>query len=73
MALRAPNIPVRLLDPQTPALASPPDCGTVVLGAYAQIGGYGAGNAPLPGNYPELVDELVRSGKPTILLGLGNP
>jgi len=73
MALRAPKIPVRLLDPQAPALAPPAGCGTVVLGAYAQIGAYGAGNAPLPGNYPELVGELVRSGKPTILIGLGNP
>jgi beta-N-acetylhexosaminidase len=73
MALRAPKIPVGLLDPQAPALAPPAGCGTVALGAYAQIGGYGAGNAPLPGNYLELVVELVRSGKPTILIGLGNP
>ena len=73
MALRAPRIPVRVLDPQTPTLTPPADCGTVVLGAYAQSGGYGERNAPLPGNYPELVSELARSGKPTILIGLGNP
>lgn len=73
MALRAPRIPVRVLDPQTPTLTPPAGCGTVVLGAYAQAGAYGERNAPLPGNYPELVSELARSGKPTILIGLGNP
>jgi beta-N-acetylhexosaminidase len=73
MAARAPQIPVQLVDPQTPAIAPPENCGTVVLGAYAQIGGYGEQNAPLPGAYPELVRDLARSGKPVILIGLGNP
>jgi beta-N-acetylhexosaminidase len=73
MALRAPRIPVRLLDPQTPTVTPPAECGTIVLGAYAQSGGYGERNAPLPGNHPELVSELARSGKPIILIGLGNP
>ncbi len=73
MAARAPKVPVQLLDPQTPALAPPEGCGTVVVGAYAQIGGYGEKNAPLPGAYPELVGELIKSGKPLILIGLGNP
>lgn len=73
MAVRAPNVPVLLVDPQTPSPAPPEDCGTVVVGAYAQIGGYGEQNKPLPGAYPEMVSELAKSGKPTILIGLGNP
>ncbi len=73
MAVRAPKIPVVLVDPQTPSIAPPEGCETIVLGAYAQIGGYGERNAPLPGTYPELVNDLVKSGKPIILIGLGNP
>jgi beta-N-acetylhexosaminidase len=73
MAVRAPKIPVQLLDPQTVAGMPPAECGTVVVGAYAQIGGYGERNAPLPGDYPELVSELAKSGRPLILIGLGNP
>lgn len=73
MAVRAPKIPVLLVDPQTPSITPPDGCETVVLGAYAQIGGYGQANAPLPGVYPELVSELVKSGKSLILIALGNP
>ncbi len=73
MAIRAPKIPTLLVDPQMPEVQAPVGCQTVVIGAYAQLGGYGPDNAALPGLYPAMVNEMVKAGKQLILIGLGNP
>ena len=73
MAVRAPKIPTLLVDPQMPDIQTPAGCQTVVVGAYAQIGGYGKDNAALPGQYPAIVNDLVKAGKQLILISLGNP
>ena len=73
MAVRAPKIPTLLVDPQMPDVQVPPGCQTVVIGAYAQLGGYGNDNAALPGQYPAIVNDLVKAGKQLILISLGNP
>ena len=73
MALRAPNMPTLLVDPQMPDVQAPAGCQTVVINAYAQLGGYGNDNAALLGQYPVIGNDLVKAGKQLILIGLGNP
>ena len=73
MALRAPNMPTLLVDPQMPDVQAPAGCQTVVINAYAQLGGYGNDNAALLGQYPVIGNDLVKAGKQLILIGLCNP
>ena len=73
MALRAPNMPTLLVDPQMPDVQAPAGCQTVVINAYAQLGGYGNDNAALLGQYLVIGNDLVKAGKQLILIGLGNP
>jgi beta-N-acetylhexosaminidase len=48
------------------------DCAKLVLGAFTSISSYRSGDA-LPGEYGRLVDSLLASGKPVVLVSLGSP
>jgi beta-N-acetylhexosaminidase len=47
-------------------------CDTTAVLAFASVASY-RGNLALPGPFPGLVDKLAVSGKPIILVSLGNP
>jgi beta-N-acetylhexosaminidase len=44
----------------------------IVVAAFAQVGAYRS-NAQLPGDYPQLMEALIASGKPVLMIALGNP
>ena len=77
MAKLAPKASVVLLDPTMPqgaldeVQANGANCSLIVVAAFAALGSYRG--ASLPGKFPALVDGLIASGKPVVLLSLGNP
>ena len=44
----------------------------IVVAAFSQVGAYRS-NAQLAGEYPRLMEALIASGKPVVMLALGNP
>jgi len=75
LASRAPKARWQLLDPALPeseftlAAASVGDCQAVVVAAFAGFRGDGS----LPEKQGRMVEALAGSGKPLVLVGLGNP
>ena len=67
-----------LLDPTMPqgaldeVQANAGNCSHIVVAAFVAVGAY-RGNASLAGKFPALLDGLIASGKPVVLLSLGNP
>ena len=55
---------------KTSAAAAEKD--VIVVAAFAQVGAYRS-NAQLPGDYPQLMEALIASGKPVLMIALGNP
>jgi beta-N-acetylhexosaminidase len=48
------------------------DCETLVAAAFSQVGAYRS-NVQLAGEYPQLMEALLASGKPVAMVALGNP
>ena len=75
---RAPQAATTLLDPTMPAAAleeavrKTESCGAVVVAAYASVAAF-RGTAALPGEYPKFIESLTATGKPVVLVALGNP
>jgi beta-N-acetylhexosaminidase len=46
--------------------------GIIVVAAFSQVGAYRS-NAQLAGDYPQLMEALIASGKPVVMVALGNP
>ena len=44
----------------------------IVVAAYSQVGAYRS-NAQLAGDYPQLMEALIATGKPVVMVALGNP
>jgi beta-N-acetylhexosaminidase len=75
---RAPGRPQLLLDAGmssgdlTRAIEQAGDCSAWYVAAFVSVAGY-RGNVSLNGSYPELINMLLASGKPVMLMSLGNP
>ena len=75
---RAPGRPALLLDPGmspadlTHAVEQAGNCDAWYVAAFVSVAGY-RGNISLNGSYPALMDMLLASGKPVMLMSLGNP
>jgi beta-N-acetylhexosaminidase len=53
-------------------LAAVSSCDTLVAAAFASVAAY-RGNLALGGNHNKLLDALIATGKPVVLVALGNP
>lgn len=75
---RAPGRPALMLDPSMAeadldrAVAQAGTCDAWYVAAFVSVAGY-RGNVALGGNFPALIGKLLASGKPVMLLALGNP
>jgi beta-N-acetylhexosaminidase len=75
---RAPGRPALLLDPGMTdadldrAVAQAGACDAWYVAAFVSVAGY-RGNVSLGGRFPDLIGKLLASGKPVMLLSLGNP
>ncbi len=75
---RAPGAATALLDPTMPAAAleeaagKTGGCDVLVVAAYASVAAF-RGTAALAGDYPKLIENLTATGKPAVLVALGNP
>ena len=78
MGKLAPKAAAVLLDPTMPqgaldeVQANAANCEKIVVAAFVSVGAY-RGNTALGGNFPALVEALTKSGKPVVLLSIGNP
>ena len=67
-----------LLDPTMPqgamdeTLEKSKTCGTIVIAAFVSVGAY-RGDTALPGMFTALVQAFIKTGRPVILISLGNP
>ncbi len=67
-----------LLDPTMPqgamdeTLENSRTCGTIVIAAFVSVGAY-KGDTALPGTFTALVQGFIKTGRPVILISLGNP
>ncbi|HEX8985824.1 MAG TPA: glycoside hydrolase family 3 N-terminal domain-containing protein, partial [Bryobacteraceae bacterium] len=73
-----PGAPLVTLDPaasqadlDVAARAAEP-CEAILIAAFTSVAAY-RGNVALGGGYPAFVDRLIDSGKPVLLISLGNP
>ncbi|MGE5645164.1 MAG: glycoside hydrolase family 3 N-terminal domain-containing protein [Acidobacteriota bacterium] len=75
---RLPDASVTTLDPAASAAdldqaaAAAAGCDAVVTAAFATVAAY-RGNVALAGGYPALLNRVIESGKPVVLVALGNP
>ncbi|MGA2435157.1 MAG: glycoside hydrolase family 3 N-terminal domain-containing protein [Bryobacteraceae bacterium] len=75
---RVPDARIAILEPSVSdavfeqALAGTKDAEAVVVAAFASVAAY-RGSVALAGGYPKLLDALIASGKPVVLIALGNP
>jgi len=75
---RAHGRPALLLDPGmstgdlSRAITQAGTCDAWYVAAFVSVAGY-RGNISLNGNYPTLMAELIATGKPVMLMSLGNP
>jgi beta-N-acetylhexosaminidase len=75
---RAPGRPALMLDPSMSeadldhAVEQAGTCSAWYVEAYVSVAGY-RGNVSLGGNFPQLLAKLIGSGKPVMLVSLGNP
>ncbi len=75
---RAPGMTVVLLDSQMSradidaAVQNTEGAGSVIVAAYANTGSY-RNNAPLAGEFPALMDELLAGKAPVMLAAVGSP
>jgi beta-N-acetylhexosaminidase len=60
------------LDPTVPLPSPDAACESFVVAAFASVSAY-AGNVALRGEYPKLIESLAATGKPVVLVALGNP
>jgi beta-N-acetylhexosaminidase len=60
------------LDPTVPLPSPDAVCESFVVAAFASVSAY-AGNVALRGEYPKLIESLAATGKPVVLVALGNP
>ena len=54
------------------AVAKTADCASVVVAAFASVAAY-RGDVALGGEFPRMLDALFATGKPVVLIALGNP
>jgi beta-N-acetylhexosaminidase len=72
----APGMPLFSIAPNevrissTAILGTP--CDTYVVAAWVSVAGY-RGNVALGGDFPELMNTIIATGKPVALISLGNP
>ncbi len=75
---RAPGRPVLLLSPaiteaeMDSAISGAGPCDQWYVAAFVSVAGY-RGSVSLGGNYPALMQKLIASGKPVMLVSMGNP
>ncbi len=75
---RLPKAEVSLLNPLTPdceleqVAAKAGACDVVIVAAFVSAAAY-RGNVALAGGYPKLVNSLVASSRPVVLIALGSP
>ncbi|MGH9722456.1 MAG: glycoside hydrolase family 3 C-terminal domain-containing protein, partial [Bryobacteraceae bacterium] len=75
---RAKGARITALDPAMPeteideAARQNSSCAKVVVAAFVSVAAY-RGNVALPGSFPKLMETLISSGRPVILVALGNP
>lgn len=75
---RVPNAQVTTLEPSAPSalvdqvLSGTKNSDVVVVAALVSVAAY-RGSVALAGSYPKLMDALIASGKPVVLIALGNP
>jgi len=75
---RSPGAPIVTLDPAASdadfagALETAKQADVVVVAAFVSVSAY-RGSVALAGGYPKLLDALIGSAKPVILIALGNP
>ncbi len=66
------------LDPQVSdadisgIVAKAKSCDAVAVAAFVSVASY-RGNVALAGNYPKLMQALIQTGRPVVLVSLGNP
>ncbi len=78
IAKRAPGRPALLLSPALSdseldaAITSAGNCEQWYVAAFVSVAGY-RGSVSLGGNYPSLMAKLTASGKPVMLVSMGNP
>jgi beta-N-acetylhexosaminidase len=63
---------ITALDATMPVPAPDAGCESFVVAAFASVAAY-AGDVALKGDYPKLIESLLASGKPVVLVALGNP
>jgi beta-N-acetylhexosaminidase len=61
-----------MLDPSMPLPAIDPGCESFVVTAFSSVNAY-TDNASLRGDYPKLIDSLIDTGKPVVLVAMGSP
>jgi beta-N-acetylhexosaminidase len=54
------------------AVAAASEKEIIVVAAFSQVGAYRS-NAQLAGDYPQLMEALITTGKPVVMVALGNP
>lgn len=75
---RQPKAVATLLDPALPdaeldaASGRAAKCETVLIAAFASVSAY-RGNVALPGGFSRLVESLIATGRPVVLVSLGSP
>jgi beta-N-acetylhexosaminidase len=75
---RVPDARIAILEPSVSdavfdqALAGTKDAEAVVVAAFVSVAA-ARGSVALAGGYPKLLDALIASGKPVVLIALGNP
>jgi beta-N-acetylhexosaminidase len=72
---RVPGALVSIVDPVVPVegtIAATASCDTIVAPAFASVAAY-RGSLALAGNHDNLLNALIATGKPVILVALGNP
>lgn len=75
---RAPGRPVLLLSPaiteaeMDSTISGAGTCAQWYVAAFVSVAGY-RGSVSLGGNYPALMEKLIASGKPVLLVSMGNP
>ena len=78
MSKLAPNASQTLLDPTMlqgaldETLEKSRNCQAIVVAAFVTLPSF-QGDPPLPGNFTALVQGFIKTGRPVVLISLGNP
>ena len=66
------GVQITWLDPAMPLPSPDASCESFVVAAFASVSAY-TGDVALRGEYPKLIEALAGTGKPVLLVALGNP